>query len=313
MTAGKVLCLLVVVVAVATAQVVAPPVSAELSAAQQTANRLRKVWTGKDVALLRRIRSVEERASSEDASQMLARLNNKYGVYDRYYDATAGQKRQDEPHFTATISGASPVQEDYRTFYQSLDKKNFDPTKDNPQNLQTMLGAMWGKRYGYMSEAERNDALRKEQMLVIHATPPHVARLSQARSSDHSVNKWISFADNVEELPKAPPGPPKFKPKSYWYGPRVMAEAIDSTHEKLSARGREPSAPPKPPGESFVFADVKTATDKDNPITIIESITVSKPGVRGKKPPKKAEQTFAPIMTKDGIVGPSQKAFIMPL
>jgi len=289
----------------------APPASAEITAAQQTAIRLRKVWNGGDVAVLNRVAKVS--ATSEDTSDLLGRLNNKYGVYDRYYDATALQQRTDlakASQFEGTVSGASSEQEDYRTVYNNANKKTFDATQDNPDNLETMLGALWGKRYGYMSEAQKADALRNEKMLIISATPASVERQSIATSSDNSVQKWVAVADDAEKLTKPPAATPPFKPKSYWYGPRVMGDAIDATHEALNGHGRAPSDPPKPPGQSYIFADLKTAQDVNNPITMIESITVTKAGTTSaqQRPP---EATFTPIMTKEAILGPKSKAYIV--
>jgi hypothetical protein len=312
---------LVVMLVAAMAYAQAPPAgtpvpepgAAEISVAQQTATRLRKLWTGGDVALLNRVNSAAYGGTNEDTSDMLGRFNTKYGVYDPYFDATKTQKRTDIPDPTgADIVGAgSPEMEDYKSVYNNANKKDLDPSKDSPDNLETMLGSLWGKRYGYMSEAQRDDAARAEKTLVISATPTSVLRQGIQESSDGSVQKWIAMADDAAQF--APPEPePPFKPKSFWYGPKVVTDAIDVTHEALDGHGRTPSEPPKPPVDSFVFAEPKPAANADpaSKITIIERITVTKAGTTSADP-RPPEPTFNPIMTKDALRGLSKKAIIV--
>lgn len=294
------------------------PASAEMTAAQQTALRLRKVWGGGDVALMRRVDEATL-PTNEETSDLLTRFNNKYGVYDRYYDAVklATQQRQDLPANTQPISpeGATPAQEDYKSVFNNANTKTFDPTKDNPNNLENMLGSLWGKRYAHMSQAQKEDALRNEKVLVIKGTSAASERMSQAISTDGSVHSWIAHAEDASDSVPPPP-PEKFKPETSWYGPKVVGEAIDVTVEALDGHGRTPSDPPKPPVDSYVFADPKpeeNLASNEAKVTIIERITVTKAGTTSadKRPP---EPVFNPIMVdmKDGkLNGPTQKAIIV--
>ncbi len=291
---------------VAPGQTIPTPPSAEMTAAEQTAMRLRKVWQGEDVALLRRADAAT--VTQEETSDLLNRFNAKYGVYDRYYDATATQTRTDVP-LTITPAGATSEQEDYKTVYNNANKKDFDPTKDNPDNLDSMLSALWAKRYGHMTAATREDALRNEKTLVIKGTSEKSERMSMAISTDGSVNSWIAHAEAAEDTQAAPVEEP-FKPKSYWYGPKVVSDAVDVTTEALDGHGRTPSEPPKPPVDSYVFAEQQGNQDPDNKITIIERITVTKAGSLASDP-RPPEPTFVPIMTKDKLSGPTTKAIIV--
>lgn len=329
MLSGKVVCLLALACAVAYAEVVVPaiapgtplpePASAEMTAAQQTALRLRKVWGGGDVALMRRVDEATV-PTNEESSDLLARFNGKYGVYDRYYDAVklATQPRADlPPPTTAPISpeGFTAAQEDYKSVFNNANTKLFDPTKDNPNNLENMLGSLWGKRYAHMSQAQKEDSLRNEKVLIIKGTSAATDRLSQAISTDGSVHSWIAHADDAADSVPPPP-PTKFKPDSFWYGPKVVGDAIDVTVEALDGHGRTPSEPPKPPIDSYVFAEAKPVDDpasNEAKVTIIERITVTKAGTTSadKRPP---EPVFNPIMVnmKDGkLNGPTQKALIV--
>jgi len=285
------------------------PPSAELTAAEQARQRLHKLWNGGDVAVIDNAMA----SSQEDLHDMVKRLNKKYGVFDPLFDATAGITRQDQTDDMSSSIIEKPsltdVQEDYKLIYKSMPKKkDVNPVEDDPAVLESHLGALWGKRYAHMSEAVRQDTLRNENVLIIQGTSPSALRNSMAISTDGSVQSWVAHAESVDDEVKPPEDKP-FKPSTQWFGPRVVADALDVTQEELDGHGREPSDPPKPPVESYVFAEpLPTDQDPENKITIIERITVTKPGTIAKDPAR-PEPTFTPIMV-DKIAGPAAKAFI---
>lgn len=270
------------------------------------------MWSGEDVAILARADNAML-TTNEETSDLLNRFNDKYGVYDRYFDPVnhALKPRVDLPPVTEPVSptGATSEQEDYRTVFNNANKKDLDPTKDNPANLENMLGSLWGKRYGHMTAAAREDALRAEKVLVIKGTSAASERMSMGISTDGSVQSWIAHAEDASAN-ATPPPEPTFKPKSYWYGPRVVSDAVDVTTEALDGHGRTPSEPPKPPVESYVIAEPKDIVDPNNKITMIERITVTKAGTTSADP-RPPEPTFTPIIVKDKIQGPTKPAIVM--
>lgn len=278
----------------------------EVSTAQLVAQRLRKMWPGRDVGVIGQIQN----SNNEDPHEMLNRISTKYGVYDQYnIGATIGRRdiaKTEDPEITA--SGLSPVQDDYKSVINNANTKEFNPKVDNPDNLEMMLSSLWGKRYGNMNIEQQEEAARNEKILVIRGTSADTERMSQRISSDNSVQSFYARPDDAATLaPPAPEGP--FKPKSVWVGPRVYGSALDVTDQKAPQPGkRTPNDPPKPPVESYVFPDyVKTNTSVDEaPITIIETIRVTRPGATRAKP--NPEPTFTPIMTND-LKGPTKKAW----
>lgn len=323
MSSFKLLCLLGVVLCVAVANAVADvpvaimtatPASAEaLSAAaseyatsQLVAQRLRKIWPGRDVGVIGAVSA----DSTEDAHEMLHRMNSKYSVYDQYNIAdTMGRHdiaKSADPEIT--VSGLSPVQDDYKSVINNANTREFNPKVDNPDNLEMMLSSLWGKRYGHMNTDQQEEAARNEKVLVIRGTSAESERMSQRISSDGSVHKFVTRPDDASTL--APPQvDAPFKPKQFWEGPRIYGTALDVTNQKAPQPGkRTPNDPPQPPVESFVFPDyVKTGTSADEaPITIIETIRVTRPGATRAKPTP--EPTFTPVMTTD-LKGPTKKAW----
>ena len=294
--------------------VAGPAVTGEFNQAQIVAARLRKIWPGGDVGVLS---SDEVSDGSEDANEVLSRLNNKYGVYDRYNMAVHTKNRRDLPPVddTVTESGLPPEAEDYMGVYKAANKLKFDARVDNPEALESMLGSLWGKRYHYLDKEQREDSARNDNTIVMRATPASNERLSQGISTDGSVDKFVAMADDkadieaavaeaqLHDLPSnAPPAP--FKPSTVWYGPRVAGSALDVTSAKLPANvgERVPNDPPKPPVPSFVIPDFHNSSalpDNEAPVTIIQTIRVT-PESKGNGI-KKSEKVFTPIMAQPVI------------
>jgi len=285
----------------------------DLTQAQIVAQRLRKIWPGGDVGVI----GSETADNTEDAHEVLSRLNNKYGIYDRYNLGAHIAGRKDLPPKVddeVTDSDLPAEAEDYKTVYNAANKLKFDATVDNPENLEAMLGSLWGKRYNYQSQATQEDEARASNTIVMRATPASNERMSIRSSVDGSVDKFVAVADDAAELAAAIKAaeqhpmpsnaqPPAFKPKMVWYGPRVSGAAMDVTGANLgSGEERLPNDPPKPPVQSFIFPDFHNSSalaENESPITIIETIRVT-PEAKSNGIGKK-EKVFTPIMATPAV------------
>jgi len=290
---------------------------ADMAAATSVAQRLRRIWPGNDVGILTKTGEVIANTDA-DVHDLMNELNKKYSVYDKFSVAKALRRRASQKNVIEQLEvnadGHTPVEADYKSVFNNANVKTFNPKFDNPDNLEMMLSSLWGKRYGYMNLEQKDDAARNEKVLIVKATSKETERLSQGISTDGSVNSFVARADDAAELraqdPEAlqkPQGP--FKPKSYWYGPDVYGVALDITGEQVPANStsRAPSSPPKPPVASYVFPefDSKDQRPGATPITIIETITVTKPKDEA---PLNPQNTFTPIMTND-LQGATEKPY----
>jgi|EP00933_Yihiella_yeosuensis_P007537 hypothetical protein len=299
----------------------ASPVSAQnvadLATAKVVAQRLRRMWPGNDVGILTTTGQVAAN-NDQDVHELVNHLNDKYSIYDSYNIADSIARRNPEKRADNELElndeGRTNVEEDYISVFNNANTKSFNPKVDNPDNLEMMLSALWGKRYGNMNADQKDDAARNEKVLIIRGTSKDTERMSMGLSVDGSVQSFVARPDDVDVLKAEDPEAMKntteaagpFKPKSYWYGPNVYGSALDITGHQVAANStsREPSDPPKPPVPSYVFPEFEKNEHGDNtPVTIIETITVTQPKGNATLKP---EATFTPIMTED-LKGKTEK------
>lgn len=304
--------------ALAAETIPSPAVEPIPTPASATAQRLARMWPGREVGVLGHVQGAIA-DTREDAWAMMARFNKKYGVFDSIKTIMEEQPRFDLPKpaydFPGTASGLTEVQEDYQTVAQAIDPFKFDPKRDNPENLEMMLGSLWGKRHGHLKQYASDDQAINEQVIVQQITPVGSERLSMGLSTDGSVQRFFVQADDsslpsVQDAPR--PADVPFKPKRVWYGPRVYSSALDVSDEKINMTARAPAPPPKPPVQSFSFPEFRSTgnltADEEAPITIMQTIRVTRDGATTSNPAP--EPTFTPTMT-DNLAGVSKRAWII--
>lgn len=208
---------------------------------------------------------------------MIDNYNQKYGVYNTGGVAKPGLADYVPKDLVpkAHANFDDEVKRDYKSVYKGANKWHFDPTIDNPNTLDSMLGSMWAKRWGYFNSQHRDATRRKSKELVTRITPKFNKEYVEP-GHDSSIGKIYTYANDKSKLAPSTPNRANFAPKNFWYGSNVIDKAIDVTGDK-NGHGSSPSSPPKPSSvQSMVYAAYGDGINRGSkgPVTI-ETIQVT--------------------------------------
>jgi len=178
------------------------------------------------------IRASEVLPKDPTADSMLDQFNRKYGVSTDLVDNLPAIEDLSDK-FLKNIDeerAMNDVQRDYRTVWESANKASYNPDVDTIQSLDKHLSTLWAKRYEYLV-AEKNSANQRQQEGHYNPTEFAVDAQFVAEIPSPHAHSTLGTVRTFKTRETAPipsiPNRVDFKPETTYYGPDVVATAVN--------------------------------------------------------------------------------------